>query len=467
MSYEVFLEVVRNSVDAFKKLERTPIRIISHLDSDGLASCSILMRAFERENLPFSVSIVRQLDASVLDELGREDYKIYFFTDLGSGCLSLIQEKLQKRNIFVLDHHKPEDFKPSFYHVNPQVYGLDGDREISGAGVTYFFAKALNYENKDMAHIAIVGAIGDIQEKKGFIGLNSFILDDAVDIGKIEVKQGLSMFGMQTRPIHKVLEFSTDPYIPGVTGNESGAINFLQELGITIKDKAGYKKLIHLDDEDMKKLVTGIILKRLGSETNPEDVLGPIFLLKEETEGSPTKDAKEFSTLLNACGRLNKPSFGVGTCLGSKNIRDKAISLMTDYKGEIIKSLNWFYANRKNGNIIEKPGFVIINAEDNIPERLIGTLASIVSRSNIYCPHTVLVSMAHTVDGNIKVSARLVGFDSTVDLRDIVNGIVKHTGGQAGGHRLACGCIIPQEKELEFIKVAEEVLSKYARKFSS
>jgi RecJ-like exonuclease len=460
MGYEEFLGGVKSSVEAFRKLDKSPVRIVSHLDSDGLASCSILIRALERESIPFSVSIVRQLDASVLDELSWEDYKTYFFTDLGSGCLSLIQDKLPRRNIFVLDHHKPENFDPAFHHVNPQIYGLDGDREISGAGVTYFFAKALNSANKDMAHIAVIGAIGDIQEKKGFVGLNSFILDDAVDAEKMEVKQGLSMFGMQTRPLHKVLEFSTDPYIPGVTGNEVGAIGFLQELGISIKDRNGYKKLIHLDEDDMKKLVTGIILKRLGSETNPEDILGPIYLLKEESEGSPTKDAKEFSTLLNACGRLSKPSFGVGTCLGSKSIRDKAVNLMVDYKSEIIKSLNWFHANRKSPSIIEKEGFVIINGEDNIPERLAGTLASIVSRTNIYPDHTILISMAHTVDGNTKVSVRMVGYDSKVDLRDVVNAIVKHTGGQAGGHRLACGCIIQQEKEIEFIKIAEEVLSK-------
>ncbi|MEM4245115.1 MAG: DHH family phosphoesterase [Candidatus Nanoarchaeia archaeon] len=461
MGYEEFLGGVKTSVEAFRKLEKKPVRIVSHLDSDGLASCSILIRAFEREGIPFSISIVRQLDSSVLDELSREDYKVYFFTDLGSGALSLIQEKLPMRTVFVLDHHKPEDFKPSFFHINPIVYGLDGDREISGAGVTYFFAKALNEENKDMAHIAIVGAIGDIQEKKGFVGLNSYILDDAIEVGKMEVKQGLSMFGMQTRPLHKVLEFSTDPYIPGVTGNEAGAIAFLQELGISIKDKQGYKKLIHLDEEDMKKLVTGIILKRLGSEKNPDDILGPIFILREETEGSPTKDAKEFSTLLNACGRLNKPSYGVGTCLGSKAIRDRAVGLMTDYKGEIIKSLNWFYSNRKTDKVVERSGYVIINAEDNIPERLIGTLTSIISRSNIYDDHTIILSMAHTVDGNTKVSMRMVGFDPNYDLRNIINAIVKRTGGQAGGHRLACGCIIPQEKELEFIDVADEILSKH------
>lgn len=464
MGYEEFLQAVKSSVEAFRKTDAIPVRIISHLDSDGLASSSILIQALEREHIPFSVSIVRQLDHSVLDELSREDYKLYFFTDLGSGYLSLIQEKLAGRFVFVLDHHKPEDFNPSFYHVNPLLFGIDGDREISGAGVSYFFAKALNEANKDLAHLAIIGAIGDVQEKKGFVGLNSYILDDAVDVGKLEVKHGLSMFGMQTRPIHKVLEFSTDPYIPGVTGSESGALSFLQELGISVKDKSGYKKIINLNEEDMKKLVTGIILKRLGSEKEPDDILGPIFILRDEREGSPTKDAKEFSTLLNACGRLNKPSLGIGACLGSKYVRESAINLMSTYKSEIVKSLNWFYNNRKNNSVIEQDGFVIINAENHISERLIGTLASIVSRTNIYPDRTILVSMAHTVDGNIKVSIRMVGSDPNIDLRPLANSIVQITGGQAGGHRLACGCVIPQEKEDVFLSAAQNILSSYLKK---
>ena len=52
--------------------------------------------------------------------------------------------------------------------MNPHLFDIDGSTEISGAGVVYLFCKALDGKNKDMAHIAIVGAIGDIQEDKGF-----------------------------------------------------------------------------------------------------------------------------------------------------------------------------------------------------------------------------------------------------------------------------------------------------------
>lgn len=457
---EKFKKHIKEKAETFKRLKDKHVKIISHLDCDGLTAAAIITKALMREGLNFSLSIIKQIDSAILEELKKEDYNCYILTDLGSGYISLIDQQLKGREVFVIDHHRPEETENRIHNINPHNFGIDGGKEISGAGVTYLFAKALNENNKDLAHLAVIGAIGDIQEKQGFTGLNQEILDDAVTSGKLEVKKGLSMFGSQTKPLHKILELSTNPYIPGVTGNEKGAIRFLEEMGISIKDEEGkYKKLIHLNKEDMKKLITGIILKRLGSEQNPEDILGNIYLLTEEAEESPTKDAREFSTLLNSCGRLKKPALGVGTCLGDKKMRKEAIILLNDYRQELIKSLNWFYSNRGNEKVREKDGYVIINAEDNIKDTIIGTLASIISRSNIYRDGTIIVSMANTIEGNMKASLRLVGINPDVDLRNLVKEIAEKIGvEEAGGHKQACGCLIPQEKEEEFIKTAEGLL---------
>jgi len=454
-----FLQAVEDVVKEFNNLEKRTVRIVGHLDADGISSTSILISALKRENIKFNVSIIKQIDQNILDELKKEDYPIIFFVDLGSGNLSMIEKALTGKHVFILDHHKPEDVKTNLIHLNPHLYEMDGDIELSGAGVVYLFARKLNEKNKDLSYLAVIGAIGDMQESKGFIGLNNEILKDAIQSRKIEIKDGLRMFGMQTRPLHKVLEYSTDPYVPGVTGNEKGAIRFLGEIGIELKENGKFKKLIHLNQDDTKKLITGIILRRLGSEDKPEDVLGPIYLLTNEEEENPTKDAREFATLLNACGRLNKPSLGIGTCLGNVNIKNKAINLLIDYKKEIINSLNWFYSHRNTSDIVERKGYIIINAEDNIRDTLIGTLASMISKSNLYANGTIILALAHTLEEDTKVSVRICG-NSSVDTREILNDILKVTGGIGGGHKGAAGCLILQEKEEEFIKTAEKVLGK-------
>ena len=461
MKYENFFKDIENAVNKFRQLEKKPVRIISHLDSDGLCAASILAKAFQNENIPFSLSIVKQLNQEVLKELSHEDYSYYFFTDIGSGQISLIKSFLKKQ-IFILDHHKPEQTNHDFIHVNPHLHKINGSTEISGSGVVYLFAKQLNPEITAYSHLAIIGAIGDIQNIEDSY-LNKQILEDAIKNNLIEVKTGLRIFGAQTKPLHKVLEYSTDPYIPGITGSEQASLRFLKELGIEPKANKEWKKLIHLSKEDIKKLVTGIILRRIGIEKKPEDVLGPIYILKNEEEG-PTKDAKEFSTLLNSCGRLGNHSLGIGTCLNNKKIKQKAISNLINYKREIVQSLNWFYKNKNNASfVIEHPGFIIINAEDNVRETLIVTLASIISKSNLYQKDTIILSLAYTIDDHIKISIRISGAKpKDIDLNQILSEITSKIGYESGGHLSAAGALIPQEKEQEFITYAIEILKNKA-----
>jgi len=460
---EEFLNKLKEATDKLKNLERKPIRVICHLDSDGLSSASILTKALSRENFDFSLSIFKGLTREAVKTLSMEDYKYYIFADLGTGQIKDINELLHDRIIFILDHHELQgDANSNTYHLNPCLYGIDGGKDICGAGITYFFCKSLNEKNKDLAHLAVIGAIGEMQEKKGFTGLNQRILKDAILSEKLEVRTGLRMFGFQTRPIHRVLQYSTDPYIPGVTGDESGAIDFMQSLGINLKDDYGeWRKLVNLNEEEMKKLITGIILKRMGSEKSPDDVLGNVYVLKDEKEESPMKDAREFATLLNACGRLSKVSLGIGACVGDENLKKKSIELLIEYKKEIINNLNWFYNNRKTEKIIEENGFVIINSEANVRDTMIGTLTSMLSRSNLYEDGTVMVSMAYTLDGEIKISLRLSGYkEYDFDLREIIKDIVDRIGhgNSVGGHKQAAGAVIPQEKEEEFLQYAKEIL---------
>ncbi len=441
-----FLDAVNLAVSKFKELN-APVRIISHLDCDGLTSASILSAAFQKQDVKFSLSIIPNLTETILKQLSLESYKTYFFLDLGSGMLKEIEEALPEKNIFILDHHQPQDSLTNINHINPHLFSLDGS-EISAAGITYFFAKELNQENIKLSHLGIIGAIGDMQGKNGFSEIVNLILDDAVKVGKIEIKKGLRMFGAQTKPLLKLLLYSTDPYIPGITGNESEVHKFLKELDISPD-----KKLTNLTEEETKKLVTAIILKRLGSEENPEDILGFNYLLKDEPDESPTKDAKEFSTLLNSCGRLGKSSVGIGVCLNDKSSKQKANEILAQFRIELITSLNWFYSNRNSSFIIEKPGFVIINAENNVRPSIIGTLTSIISNSNLYSTNTILISMAHTPEEDIKISTRICGRSKNINLKQLLNSITNLLGIESGGHNYAAGSVIPLEKEQEFIQL--------------
>lgn len=463
-NYSAFKASYQKAVEFFNNLDKkNPVRLVSHLDADGICAASIMIKLLNTQNIRYSISIVTQLQSNIIDEISHEDYLNYIFTDLGSGQLSNIVKKLPGRNILILDHHEPEttDKLPdNIIHINPHLQGIDGSLEISGSGVVYLFSKTLTGKT-DLAHIAVIGAIGDVQEHKGFLTLNDEILREAIENKKIKVITGLRLFGCQTKPLHKVLEYSTDPFIPGVTGSESGCIQFLHEIGINPKTESGWKKLVHLSDEDLKKLVTGIVMKRLD-EVNPEDVLGPVYILKGEEDESPTRDAKEFSTLLNACGRLNKASLGIGTCLGDDKIKKRAIQSLANYKRELVNALKWYEKNKGTENVITGDGFIIINAQDHILPTIVGTLASILAKSQDIKENTYIMSLAQLIDNNTKISMRISGIKprQDIDLRSIVSEVVSIVGGEAGGHQFAAGAVIPTDKEEEFILVAKEVLEK-------
>lgn len=462
--YEEFEQHIKGIADKFRAIDKKEtIRLVSHLDADGIAAASIMIRLLNKDNRKYSISIVQQLTEPVIKALAKESYNYFVFTDLGSGQLNLIKEFLKDKKIFILDHHKPEDVEAeNIYHVNPHLFGIDGSLEIAGSGVVYLFASEVNNELENLAHVAVIGAIGDIQEEHGFSKINNGILEKAIELGKIKVIKGIRVFGAQTRPLHKVLEYSTNPYIPGVSGSESGAIQFLQQIGINPKSGNGWAKLVHLSDDDLKKLATGIIMKRLN-ENKPEDILGNVYILPQEDKESPTRDAKEFATLLNACGRLGKASLGIGACLGDKKIKERAIRSMVDYKRELVNALKWYDENQESDNVIKGDGYVIINTKDNILPTIVGTVASIISKSGNIKDGSFVMSMADLLDGNTKISLRIASYKpKDIDLREIVKEITDKVGGEAGGHMHAAGAIIKNEKEDEFIKTAKFVLKEKA-----
>lgn len=466
MSDDLFSLHLKSAVDKFESIGSMEcIRIISHYDADGITACAILVQALIRKGRNFCISIVRQLTGDIIRSLAKENYSHYIFTDLGATSLSLMEEHLDSKNIIVLDHHKPEklETKNNITQLNPHLFGIDGGKDIAGSGVVYNFVRELDSGNRDLAYLAVIGAIGDCQENCGFTGINHEILKEAVILNQVSAREGLRIFGSETRALYKVLANSIDPYIPGVTGNEDNAIGFLNEVGINPKLGREWRKPSSLSDEEMKKLAAGVIMKRAGEE-NPEDVFGYTYIINKQPKESPLRDAREFSTLLNSCGRMNRGSLGIGVCLGDVKATKKAIEGQDRYKKELIRCLSWFRENRNSHFVIEEEGFIIINMEDNIMPSITGTFASMLSKSKKFKPGKLIMTMAQTIENTTKASLRIGGItkSSKHDLRRIIDQIASVTGGESGGHRLAAGAIVKAEDEARFIEVAKEVLRKHS-----
>jgi len=101
---------------------------------------------------------------------------------------------------------------------------------------------------------------------------------------------------------------------------------------------------------------------------------------------------------------------------------------------------------------IEGPGFVIINAKDEVKDAIIGTVMSILSSSPTYEDGTIFIGMAYNED-MVKVSARIAGRNK--DKRNLKETLERCLSGfdcEVGGHHAAAGCLISKDDEEKFIE---------------
>jgi len=445
------LKAIERIINEFRELSKQKtVRIISHYDTDGITAAAIIIRALQREDRLFSVKIVRQLEATLISEIRAEaeaKRELLLFLDLGSSNLIALSQI--KADVFVLDHHEITEKaeSPNLRFINPIIF----EEDVSAAGLAYLFVKQLNPNNKDLASLAVIGMVGDMLEK-ALSKVNNHILKDAEDI---TIKRGLLIFSA-TRPLNKALEFSSEIFIPEVTGSSAGAINLLREAGIKTQ-KGRYSSIVELDSDETSRLITAIMLRRANKSNSGDSIIGNIYLIKFFNR---MEDARELSTLINACSRTGYSDIALSLCLGDSRARTKAEEIYNEYKHQIIEALNWISHSDK----IEGKGSVIINAKGHIKDTIIGTVTSILSFSGVYSEGTVLIGMAYQKD-NVKVSARISGRENkTLNLQRMLNSVIKETGGEGGGHPKAAGCIIPKEKESEFIELAQkEIETEYMK----
>lgn len=421
------------------KTKDKEIYLISHFDTDGITSASIMIKTLKKLDRRFSVKIVKRIEPGFIENLSKNKNKIILFLDLASGHLKELGSS-GLENIFIIDHHEIPEIESIPKNIKIINSELHNNQKISASGLTYLFAKEIDHTNKEFAKLAVLGMIGDCLEKE-VCKLNHDILKD----GEVVRKRGLLIYP-STRPLNRTLEFSSSPFIPGVTGNSQGVLELLRETGLK-PTKKGYQSLIELNDEEMAKLVTAIMLR--NPKANNKQIIGDIFLIKLFNK---LEDARELSAKINACSRLGKSHIALQLCMEIPSAKEKAESIHVKYKQNLISGLKFASEKEK----IKGEGFVIINAQNNISDTIIGTITSIISNSLLYEQGTIIIGMAYYKD-NIKVSARNVGEEGR-NIREILNSVVKKIGGEAGGHKSAAGCIIKQNKETEFLEKLKKQL---------
>ncbi len=479
------IEIIKNNFFNSLKEKNSSIQIYTHLDADGLSSGAILGKALFRENIPFQITVLRQLEKEEIVKISENTKKFknfLIFSDFGSGQYLELQNKLISRENFnsfiILDHHLPQNVsskedidlikeihKNSFqWHINPYFFRFDGSIEISGAGLCYLFAKSLNKKNIDLSPIALVGAVGDIQNQgpnKSFLGINALILEDAKSLELIEIKNDLNFSSI--KPLNKAIAYSKEIFLPGLTGDVNRTLIFLQTLGILMENSNGNIRTLNDINQDEKQKITTAIIEYISTklDVEPREIIKKLiinrYLLKNELSGSEFHDLTEFSNLLNACGRTNSASLGIAIAMGDrKKAYQKSQEVQINYKKSLLKSLTWIQDNQKIQHMEYIQYFF---GEDIIPENIIGTIASMLVFENFegFDKSKPIFGLAKRKDENVyKVSGRAhkkivsKGVNLSQAIREACK--LSKIDVLGGGHPPAAGTKIPIDKSDVFLE---------------
>ncbi len=440
-------------------LKENDIHVVSHIDADGLTSAAIICTALERSGKDYTVDFVRQLDESILRRIADTNPSITVFTDLGSGMLEQINGL--GLNAVVSDHHIPSG--DSLFHLNPHVFNINGAYEISGSGVTFLLARAMG-RNDDLADLAVVGAVGDLQHvRQGkLVGINRQIVRLGMENGVIHCQRDLTMFGKQTRPVFKMLQYSSDPYLPGLSGNEEACIKFLKDTGLRFQGEK-WLKWIDLEQDEKQRVISGLMqyCMSAGIALNKiERLVGEVYTLLREREGTETRDASEYSTLLNATARYDRAITGLAVCQGDRDKEyENALQLLKEHRRNLVEGINLV---RETG-VTTLENLQYFDAGHKIKDTIVGIVAGM-SVSVVGNRKLPIIAFADTEDG-VKVSGR-GNYDLVhrgLNLSAAMSSAAGSVNGMGGGHDIAAGATIPKEAKSEFIRMLDRIIGTQLR----
>ena len=474
--HATYCEAVKGLLDAAARaatvLRREPIvRVVSHIDADGICAGAIAYRALRGLGVRPEVDFVKQLDDFLVERLVKEGgpSQLVWFTDLGSGQL----DRMRGLRCLVTDHHMPavrEESGPlpdggSFHQLNPHLCGVDGAQHLSGAGATYMLATALDPGNISLSPLAIVGAVGDLQHHRAgrLAGANADIVEAAKIAGLVEPRMDLAFFGRETRPVHKMLQYAT-PAVPGVTGSELGAMEVMRDADVEPMADERWRTWAELSHGERQRIVSRlgeILLMQGHGHASVRALVQEAYVFPAEEPGSETRDAMEFATLLNACGRYGMARVGMEVCLGDRlEAIEEARRLLGSHRARLVDGLRTVAAL----GVVRRRAMQYFHARDRIPDTIVGTVASMALQAVELDtdPGLPIVALADKVDerGIVKVSARgtreLV--EQGLDLASALTRAAAGVGGVGGGHDIAAGASIPEGMEQPFLDALEAIL---------
>jgi len=453
-SLSFFKDKISESIKAKKS-----ISVTTHIDCDGLTSGSIITKALIRAGANCTVRTSKEFSKKIVESFKTDSRDFHIVTDLGGGFAKELDQVLGD-NWIVLDHHQiPEEEIDNQNVINAWKYGIDGGVEICAGGMAYLASMTLDERNSDLSAIAVVSALGDRQdqgERKSFTGKNFEIANVAKEEGLVDIDLDLLLVGRETRSLPDALAFTSQPFIEGLTWNRDTCLSLLNSSGIKLKEEGRWRVPAELDEDEKKQVIEAITKFTSGKNATEimSELIGYTYTFPREDKRSFLRDAREFSTMLNSCGRINRSGVGMAVCMGDRNrILREAETILSEYRKMIREYMN--ILTNERWRISESETCIMVNGEDIVPETMTGTISSLIAGSPKNSGKIVILR-TRGEENTIKFSSRKsFGCKSDINLSELMRTGAEKFDGIGGGHNAAAGAKITKDKLDGFLNYLE------------
>jgi RecJ-like exonuclease len=156
---------------------------------------------------------------------------------------------------------------------------------------------------------------------------------------------------------------------------------------------------------------------------------------------------------------MDKPGLGIAICMGDRGAAlEESNNILEDYRKNINKYLGW--VTEKPERLRELANIYVVNGEDYINEKIIGTVSSIMV-AGLPNNQKPLIAYAKVAEEDaVKISSRTT---EAVLQKGVNLGIVmriaseKHLG-KGGGHSIAAGAQVPTSQIEDFLITVDELV---------
>ncbi|HLC69062.1 MAG TPA: DHH family phosphoesterase [Candidatus Bilamarchaeaceae archaeon] len=410
--------------------------IVHHHDADGITSGAIAAYALRNANKEYDLKCIKTLNDAAIEELQKE--KEIIFTDLGSG-----NERVNELNdVVIIDHHQPAKIeKPQ---ANCMAFGMDGGTEASSSTTAYLVFRQL-------VEVGVTGAVGDLQTP--FTSLNRYMVGEGAENGRIKIENDLCFYGRFSRPLIPFLLYGDAVYIPGLSYREDRIAEFLNDLGIPLRQGDRWRTYSDLAPEEKRRLISALADLLLSAQRirHVSQLIRESYIFPAH-ERNETYEANEFSTLLNACGRNGRADIGVRVCWGDRSAYTEASELLQLHRKNLREGIAYAQLH-----IQDFGPFYFLDARDAVSETIIGIVCGMWLRSTEPKP---IFGISRSDNNTLKVSGRAPGslIREGINIGLLLRAAASACGGVGGGHKAAGGATIPQEKLNEFLLAVGERL---------